>query len=283
MLNSFKDIGKRQEDTHKGDYGRVLVIAGSLGMSGAAYLCSQAAMISGCGLVELAAPKSINTILETKTTEVITYPQEETKEGTLNIKAFDSLMQLSQKADIVAIGCGLKNHTQVKNLVKKLIKNLDLPLVIDADAINSIADNVSLLKEAKRDIIITPHPGEMARLIKANTNAVQSERIKLAKRFSLKYNVITVLKGHQTVVVDKVGDEYVNTTGNPGMATAGAGDVLTGMIASFIAQGLKPFGAAKLGVYLHGLSGDIAASRKGQVSLIASDILECIPKAIEKI
>lgn len=283
MLNSFKDIAKRQEDTHKGDYGRVLVIAGSLGMSGAAYLCSQAAMISGCGLVELAAPKSINTILETKTTEVITYPQEETKEGTLNIKAFDSLMQLSQKADVVAIGCGLKNHTQVKNLVKKLIKNLDLPLVIDADAINSIADNVSLLKEAKRDIIITPHPGEMARLIKANTNAVRSERIKLAKRFSLKYNVITVLKGHQTVVVDKVGDEYVNTTGNPGMATAGAGDVLTGMIASFIAQGLKPFGAAKLGVYLHGLSGDIAASRKGQVSLIASDILECIPKAIEKI
>jgi NAD(P)H-hydrate epimerase len=283
MLDSFKDIAKRQEETHKGNYGRVLVVAGSLGMSGAAYLCSQAAMISGCGLCELALPKSINSILETKTTEVITYPQEETREGTFNVKAFDSIMQLSQKANVVAIGCGLKNNAQIKSLIKKLIKNLDAPLVLDADALNSIADDIFLLKEVKKDIIVTPHPGEMARLIKSDINTVQSERIKLAKRFSLKYNVITVLKGHQTVVVDKLGDKYVNTTGNPGMATAGSGDVLTGMIASFVAQGLKPFGAAKLGVYLHGLSGDIAASKKGQVSLIASDILECVPEAIRKI
>jgi NAD(P)H-hydrate epimerase len=177
----------------------------------------------------------------------------------------------------------MTTHPQVRGLVKKLIKETNAPLVVDADALNSIADDVSILKEAKKDVVITPHPGEMGRLCNIDSNAVQNDRIKLAKKFSLKYNVITVLKGHQTVVVDKNGNQYVNTTGNPGMASAGVGDVLTGMIASFIAQGLEPYGAAKLGVYLHGLSGDLAAAKKGQVSLIATDVLKYIPEAIQRI
>ena len=283
MKDSYKTISKREEDTHKGDYGRVVVIAGSTGMSGAAYLCSQAALVSGCGLVNLAIPKSLNNSMEVKLTEVIINPQEETKEGTFSVKAYAGIYELTQKADAVALGCGTTTHPQVKTLIKKLIKEINVPMVIDADALNSIADEVSLLKEAKKDVVVTPHPGEMGRLCNIDSQAVQADRIKLAKKFSLKYNVITVLKGHQTVVVDKEGNHYVNTTGNPGMASAGVGDILTGMITSFIAQGLEPYGAAKLGVYLHGLSGDLAAAKNGQVSLIATNLLECIPEAIRKI
>jgi len=193
------------------------------------------------------------------------------------------IYELTQQATAVAIGCGITIHPQVKNLIKKLIREINVPLVIDADALNSIADEVSILKEAKNDIVITPHPGEMGRLCNLDSKAVQADRIKLAKKFSLKYNVITVLKGYQTVIVDKNGNQYINTTGNSGMASAGVGDVLTGMIASFIAQGLETYGAAKLGVYLHGLSGDLAAAKRGQVSLIATNVLECIPEAIQKI
>ncbi len=283
MKDSYKSISERKEDTHKGDYGRVVVIAGSTGMSGAAYLCSQAALVSGCGLVNLAIPKSLNNSMEVKLTEVITNPQEETKEGTFSANAYAGICELTQKANAVALGCGMTTHPQVKTLIKKLIKEIDAPMVIDADALNSIADEVSLLKEAKKDVIITPHPGEMARLCNIDSQAVQTDRITLAKKFSLKYNATTVLKGHQTVVVDKEGNHYVNTTGNPGMASAGVGDILTGMIVSFIAQGLEPYGAAKLGVYLHGLSGDLAAAKNGQVSLIATNLLECIPEAIRKI
>lgn len=283
MKDSHKTISQREEDTHKGDYGRVVVIAGSTGMSGAAYLCSQAALVSGCGLVNLAIPKSLNNSMEVKLTEVIINPQEETKEGTFSAMAYAGIYELTQKADVVALGCGTTTHPQVKTLIKKLIKEINVPMVIDADALNSIADEVSLLKEAKKDVVVTPHPGEMGRLCNIDSQAVQADRIKLAKKFSLKYNVITVLKGHQTVVVDKEGNHYVNTTGNPGMASAGVGDILTGMIASFIAQGLELYGAAKLGVYLHGLSGDLAAAKNGQVSLIATNLLECIPEAIRKI
>jgi NAD(P)H-hydrate epimerase len=280
MQDIYKAVSKRREDTHKGDYGRVAVIAGSTGMTGAAYLCSQAALISGCGLVNLAVPKSLYQIMGAK---LIIDPQEETKEGAFSLKAYVGLSDLIKKANVVALGCGMTTHPQVKSLVKKLIKEVNIPLVIDADALNVIADEVSLLNEAKKDVVVTPHPGEMARLCKSSSQDVQSQRITLAKKFSLKYNVITVLKGHQTVVVDKQGSVYVNTTGNPGMASAGVGDVLTGMIASFIAQGLETYGAAKLGVYLHGLSGDIAASKIGQVSLTATNVLEYIPEAIRKI
>ena len=183
MKNNCKTISNRKEDTHKGDYGRVMVIAGSTGMSGAAYLCSQAALVSGCGLVNLAVPKSLNNIMEVKLTEVITNPQEETKEGTFSAKAYTDIFKLTQKANAVALGCGITTHPQVKTLVRKLLKEINVPLVIDADALNCIADEVSLLKEVKKDVIITPHPGEMGRLCNIDSKAVSS-------RCCLKYLIV---------------------------------------------------------------------------------------------
>lgn len=276
-------VSKRVPQTHKGDYGHVLVIAGSIGMTGAAYLCCQAALISGSGLVTLAIPKSLNSIMEVKLTEVITKPQEETKKGTLSIKAYGSIVELAKVSDVVAMGCGLTTHPEVKSLIQKLISSLEVPMVLDADALNAISDRIEILKEKKKALVLTPHPGEMARILKTTTNAVQKERLKIAKEFAARHNVVVVLKGHDTVVAKEDGSNYVNTTGNPGMASAGMGDVLAGMIASFIGQGIDPFNAAKLGVYLHGLSADLAASKEGQVSLIASDVLDYIPEAIRKI
>ncbi|MCK5306853.1 MAG: NAD(P)H-hydrate dehydratase [Candidatus Omnitrophica bacterium] len=278
-----KIISKRVPATHKGDYGHVLVVAGSIGMTGAAYLCSQASLICGCGLVSLAIPASLNLIMEVKLTEVITKPQEETIEGSLSLGAYEPILKLAAGCDVIAIGCGLSTNPQVQELVKKLIASVKIPVVLDADGLNAVAGTPDVLKEIKSKVVITPHPGEMSRLAKIQTDAVQAERLKIAKNFAAEYNVIVTLKGHNTVVAGEDGLSFVNSIGNPGMATAGMGDVLTGMIASFIAQGLEPFDAAKLGVYLHSLSGDIAASKKGQISLIASDILEHIPDAIRKI
>ena len=276
-------ISKRLPRTHKGDYGRVYVIAGSLGMTGAAYLCSQAALLSGSGLVTLAVPKSLNLIMESKLTEVITDPMPETKDATFSIEAFGRMSESLKQCDAVACGCGLRRHPDIKKIVFKLIKSTDIPIVLDGDALNVISENVDILKKKKTSIVLTPHPGEMSRLTNKTISQIQNDRITVAKHFAMNYKVIVVLKGHETIVVKENGQYYVNESGNPGMATAGSGDILCGMIASFIGQKIDPFGASKLCVYLHGLSGDIAASKKGQVSLIASDILSHIPEAIRKV
>lgn len=276
-------ISKRLPRTHKGDYGHVYVIAGSLGMTGAAYLCSQAALLSGSGLVTLAVPKSLNLIMESKLTEVITDPMPETKDGTFSIEAFGRMSESLKQCDAVACGCGLRRYPDIKKIVFKLIESTDIPIVLDGDALNVISENVDILKKKKTSIVLTPHPGEMSRLINKTISQIQSDRIAVAKQFAMNYKVIVVLKGHETVVVKENGQYYINESGNPGMATAGSGDILCGMITSFIGQKIDPFGASKLGVYLHGLSGDIAASKKGQVSLIASDILSHIPEAIRKV
>lgn len=276
-------ISGRLPRTHKGDYGHVYVIAGSLGMTGAAYLCSQAALLSGSGLVTLAVPKSLNLIMESKLTEVITDPVSETKDGTFSIEAFDRMSESLKQCDTVACGCGLRRHPDIKKIVFKLIESTNIPMVLDGDALNVISENVDILKKKKTSIVLTPHPGEMSRLVNKTISQIQSDRIAVAKQFAMNYKVIVALKGHETVVVKEDGQCYINESGNPGMATAGSGDILCGMIASFIGQKIDPFGASKLGVYLHGLSGDIAASKKGQVSLIASDILSHIPDAIRKV
>lgn len=276
-------ISKRLPKTNKGNYGHVYVIAGSAGMTGAAYLCSEACMRSGSGLVTLAIPKSLNVIMESKLTEVITEPQLETREGTLSFRAYSNISKSLKKCDVIACGCGLRKHPAIKKLVYKLIESIDIPMVLDGDALNVISDNVDILRKRKAPLILTPHPGEMSRLTKLDVVKIQKDRLGIAKKFASDYNIIVVLKGHETIVADEKGNHYVNETGNPGMATAGSGDVLCGMIASFIGQGIELFGSSKLGVYLHGLSGDIAASNKGQVGLIASDILQYIPDAISKV
>ena len=276
-------IPKRKADSNKGDYGHVFVLAGSAGFTGAAALCSQAALVSGSGLVTLGIAKSLNPAMARKLTEVMTRPLPETGGQALSEKAYPGIMKFAEKADCVAIGPGLSRDPGTQRLIRKLVIALEKPVVLDADGINALEGKAELLKRAKAPGVITPHPGEMSRLSAISVKRIAAAKEKVAKEFANKYNVVCVLKGHRTVVARPDGKTYVNTTGNPGMAKGGTGDVLTGMIASFIGQGMRPFDAAMLGVYLHGLAGDLAAKEKGEVSMLASDLLNKIPEAIKKL
>lgn len=271
----------RNPDSHKGDFGHVLILAGSPRFSGAAVLCAQACLRSGAGLVTLGIPESLNKVfIKIKPTEAMTLPLPQTKEGTLSSLALGKIREFAKKIDVLAIGPGLSRNASTQNLVIKVIKSIDKPLVVDADGLNALAAHLSILS-GKTRVILTPHPGEMARLLGGRVSQVQKDRKKVAKDFVNRYNVILVLKGHETLVVEKIKGIYLNKTGNPGMAKAGSGDVLTGIIAAFLAQGLSGFEAAKYAVYLHGLAGDLAAKEKSQLAMIASDIIAKIPKAIK--
>ncbi len=278
-----KLLPKRKPNTHKGDYGHVFVIAGSVGMTGAAALCSEAALLAGSGLVTLGICKSLNPILARKLTEVMTKPLPQTRQQSLSKKALPQILKFAEKVDCVAIGPGLSKNFSTQKLVKRLIVSLKKPVVLDADGINALEGKTSILNSMKAPIVITPHPGEMSRLVPLSRDKIAKNKERVAKDFANKYNVVCALKGYRTVVAEPKGKIYINLTGNPGMASGGVGDVLTGMIASFIGQGLRPFDAAKLGVYLHGLAGNLAAEEKGEVSLIASDILNKLPESIKLI
>lgn len=280
MAKIFK---RRKRHTHKGDYGHVLIAAGSIGMTGAAYLASEAALLTGSGLVTCAIPKSLNSIMARKLTEVMTLPVEDKGRGYFLASGYSKIKKFSEKIDAVAIGPGISTRNETKRLIKKLISSINAPIVLDADGINCIADDPRILKKARKSVVITPHPGEMARLIHKNVNYIQKNRKKVAKEVAKKYGVTVVLKGRNTVVSSEDGRLYVNKTGNPGMASGGVGDVLTGMIASLIGQGYPTFAAAKYGVYLHGMAGDIAAKVKGEVSLRAQDVLCNISKATKSL
>lgn len=276
-------IPKRKADSNKGDYGHVFVLAGSAGLTGAAALCAQAAIVSGSGLVTLGIAKSLNPIMARKLTEVMTKPLPETSGQTLSEKAFPEILKFAGKADCVAIGPGLSRNPGTQRLIRKLIVALSIPIVLDADGINAIEGKASILKSAKASIVITPHPGEMSRLVALSRDRISKAKEKVAKDFANKYNVVCVLKGHRTAVArPNAAKTYINKTGNPGMAKGGTGDVLTGMIASFIGQGIRPFDAARLGVYLHGLAGDLAVKEKGETSMLATDLLNKIPDAIKR-
>ncbi|MDD5439328.1 MAG: NAD(P)H-hydrate dehydratase [Candidatus Omnitrophica bacterium] len=268
---------ERSRDSHKGDFGHVLVIAGSKGLTGAAYLTSQAAILSGSGLVTLALPESIYPVLAVKLTEVMTLPLPETKQGSLAGKAEAAIMGFLNKVDVVAIGPGLSREPETQRLVRKLLSRIKQPVVLDADGINALDDNAGALKKRKGVTVITPHPGEMARLTGKDVAYVQKNRESIAKSVSLQYNCVSVLKGHRTVVADSSGKLYVNDTGNSGMSSAGMGDVLTGVIASLIGQGIDAFSASIISVYLHGKAGDIVAAERGQFGLIATDVLNKLP------
>lgn len=282
MKNIENLLSKRKIDTHKGDYGHVLVLAGSVGMTGAAYLCSQAAIMSGCGLVTLGIPRALNTLMEIKLTEVMTKPLSETREQTLGLAAYAEILRLIEKVDVLVIGPGLSTNLETQLLVRRLIKSIKKPIVLDADGINALVGSPGMLKKTNVPFVITPHPGEMARLIGVNPQDLIKERREIAVSFAHDYRVTTVLKGHKTIIASPDGSFYLNETGNPGMATAGSGDILSGMIGSFMAQGIQAFDAARLGTYLHGLAGDLAAAEKGEYSLIAGDILRYLPQAFLK-
>lgn len=271
---------RRNLKSNKGDFGHILILAGSSRFSGAAVLCSLAAIRSGAGLVTLGIPKSINSaLIKIKPLEVMTLPLPETFNGSLSLKAHQKIKDFLKKIDLVVIGPGLTQDKSTQSLLRKLTAEITKPLIIDADGINALVGHLDLLRPNN---ILTPHPGEMARLLNVSLKQVQSNRKGLARKFSKDYGLVLVLKGYETIVSDYSGNLYINKTGNSGMATAGSGDVLTGMIAAFLGQGLSAFKAAKYAVYLHGLAGDLAAEEKTQISLIASDIIDKIPEAIKE-
>jgi NAD(P)H-hydrate epimerase len=270
----------RRPDAHKGDFGHIFILAGSPRFSGAAVLCSEAAMRAGAGLVTLGIPRSLNNaIIKIKSKEVMTLPLPETKEGTLSSGSYKKIKDFIKTIDILVMGPGLTQNKSTQGLIRKVISNINKPTIIDADGLNALVGHLNLLKGQK---ILTPHPGEMARLSGISIKKVQNNRKYIAQKFAKDYKVTLVLKGHNSVVADYKDNLYINKTGNPGMATAGSGDVLTGMIAAFLGQGWNSFSAAKYAVYLHGLAGDLAAKEKTQIGMIASDIIEKIPEAIKK-
>lgn len=278
----IEKIPLRKDDSHKGDYGKVLVIAGSRGMTGAAFLTSQGALLAGSGLVTCAVPESLNDIMEVKLTEVMTLPLKETKSRSLSSGAKSEILDFAKRCDAAAIGPGLGKESGTQKLILELLKAIDLPVVLDADGINALGGKLEPLRKRKQRTVITPHPGEMANLLGKTAEEVQANRIDTAKSVAEVTESIVCLKGHKTVVASPEGAVYVNDTGNSGMASGGTGDVLTGMIASFIGQGVSDFSAAVSAVYLHGLAGDIASEKKGQFSLTASDLLEYMPEAFKK-
>lgn len=278
-----KIIPTRKLNSHKGDYGHVFVLAGSAGLTGAAYLTSEAALRSGSGLVTLGIPKSLNPIMEVKLTEVMTRPLAETREFSLSLKALAEINKILPGIDALAVGPGLSRNQETQKLVEKLISSIKKPIVLDADGIDALKGKLNILNNLKHEVVITPHPGEMARLLNLSVAEVQKKRGKIAGDFAKKYKLVVVLKGYRTVVAASNAKSYINQTGNPGMATGGCGDVLTGIIASFLAQGIDAFRAAEAAVYVHGLAGDYAAKEKGEISLKATDLLKFLPQVLKKI
>jgi len=270
----------RDFQSHKGSFGHLLVIAGSTGKTGAACLCANAAMRCGTGLVTLGIAKSLNNSIEPQVIEPMTHPLPEKEKGLLSDNCFDEIQTLLKGKQALAIGPGLGIRKGTKKLIHKLIQNSDVPMVIDADAINCIAQNPEMLKKKKASAILTPHPGEMARLCNISTSEIQADRIGISSEFAKNHDVILVLKGAQTVVSFPDGRSFICPTGNPGMASGGMGDVLTGIIAGFYAQGFSPENASLAGVYIHGLSADILARDMGDFGFVATDMIQMIPKTI---
>jgi NAD(P)H-hydrate epimerase len=273
-------IPDRRTASHKGTYGHAAIIAGSVGKTGAAAMAAKAALRAGAGLVTVATPAGVNDVMEAKLLEAMTVPMPDTKARTLARAGLEELLSFVHARTAVAIGPGLTTHPETVELIQTLVPRLDKPAVLDADALNALAGRTALLAECKTPPILTPHPGEMARLSGETTQAVNADRIGAAVRFAQAHRTMLVLKGARTVVAHPDGRAAVCPTGNPGMATAGAGDVLTGMLVGLLAQGLTPWDAACAGVYLHGLAGDLAAARIGEAGLIAGDVIEQIPHAL---
>jgi NAD(P)H-hydrate epimerase len=271
----------RRPDTHKGDYGHLLVIAGSVGKTGAAAMTCETALRIGAGLVTLAIPKSLNAIMEVKLTEVMTEPLPETPKQTLSLRAFSSILRLCENKKAVIIGPGIGTFKETQSLILKLIKTLNLPIILDADGLTALATQPKTLPTTNRSLILTPHPGEMAKLIRSTPKDVQEDRISISRNFAQSHHVHLVLKGHRSLIATPKGEVFINPTGNPGMASGGTGDVLTGMIGGLICQGFDILQSLQMAVYLHGLAGDEMAQELGEKSLIARDIIEKIPALLQ--
>jgi hydroxyethylthiazole kinase-like uncharacterized protein yjeF len=276
-----RSLPLRPLDAHKHSVGKIFVLAGSRGLTGAAAMTSASALKSGAGTVILGTPASVYPILARKLTEVMVEPLPETHEGSLGLSGFSSIQKHISWADVVILGPGLSRNPETKELVWKIVSGCDTKLLIDADGLNNLAEKMSVLKQRRnREIVITPHTGEFARLSGLSSGEVEGRRVEVARAFARRYACTVVLKGAPTATAGEDGTVFINSTGNPGMATAGSGDVLSGMIGGLWAQGMARTDAAFSGVYLHGLAGDVARDRFGEKSLTATDIQHAIPDAI---
>jgi len=277
-------LPKRAPDSYKGDCGRAVLIAGSTGMIGAACLSAESSLRAGAGMAILGIPKSLIHIFEIKLTEVMTRPLPDVaKKGVLALRGLGEIKQLLKWGNCLALGPGIGQHFETVELVKRLVQQIEFPMVIDADGLNSIAKDVSILKNRKAPLILTPHIGEFSRLNKIPIEEIAKDRIKYAREFAREYNCVLVFKGAPSIIAEPEGQLYINPTGNAGMATAGSGDVLTGIIVGLLAQGLSTLNSAICGVYVHGLAGDLACVEKGEMGMIASDIMNKVPEAILQI
>jgi len=273
-------LPERKADGHKGTFGKLFMVAGSTGLTGAACLAAEASARAGLGLVTLGCPRSLNAILETKLTEVMTYPLPEVGDkGVLAKRALGEIKKELAVRDAAIIGPGIGRHHETFELVHRLVGSLEKPAIIDADGLNAFEKDRTELKGDHPTLVLTPHPGEFRRLIEEDLPSDLYDLYDLVRKYSQEYNAVIVLKGSPTVIVNSDGQLYLNPTGNNGMGTGGTGDVLSGIIGSFLAQGMAPSEAAICAVYIHGLAGDLAAAELGYRSMIAGDLIDYLPDA----
>lgn len=274
---------KRSADANKYSVGSVLCVAGSYSMAGAAVLCARAALRTGAGYVRCVVTDEIYPIVSAAVPEAVFLVLPKGERGSADARYTKEIIKAANKADVVLAGCGMGCSRDTESIVCSLITETDTPLIIDADGINTVSKHINILKNANKPVVLTPHEGEMSRLTGISTSEIHGNRVSTAQSFSDEYGVVTVLKGKDTLIAQKYNDICLNPTGNPGMAVAGSGDVLAGMIASLLAQGPDAFDAARAGVYLHGLAGDMAAEVLTQYSVLPTDIIEYISKAIKAV
>ncbi len=272
----------RKADGHKGDFGRVLLVAGSTGMTGAAALAAESSLRSGCGLAKLACPRTTQPVLAQKLTEVMTHPLPDVaKKGALALRSLGEVRRLMEEYDALVLGPGIGQHHETSELIRRLIGGLQKPAIVDADGLNALAGHTEVLRGCAAPLVLTPHPGEFKRLAGVDAPEDIHERAQLVRKFAAEHDVVLVLKGSPTLVAGPDGDCWLNPTGNDGMATGGSGDVLSGIIGSFLAQDMRPVDAAVCGVYVHGLAGDLAAEMLTPRAMIAGDMIEYLPQVFE--
>ncbi len=270
----------RPADAHKGRFGHVLVVGGSVGLAGAPMMAAEAALRVGAGLCSVAVPQSIYAATAGTLREAMVRPLPDAPEGCLSAESMDAMSSLLERANVLAIGPGWGTYPPAREALRRLLSVAQVPCVIDADALNCIAQEPDILPARHQPLVLTPHPGEMARLMNTDTATVQANRLAIAQEAARRFEAVVVLKGARTVIATPEGRIWVNPTGNAGMATGGSGDVLTGAIAGLLAQGLDAEHSATAGVYIHGLAGDLAAQKEGTAGLIAGDIIRRLPEAI---
>ena len=269
---------QRPADSNKGSFGKALCVCGSYGMAGAAMLAASAALRCGAGLVQLAIPRSVYPCAASRLWEAVFLPLPETEEGKLAPQSIPLLLDASRRVSSCLLGCGMGMSSAAANTVEALLRQSKIPTVLDADGINAVAEHKDILKAVQAPLILTPHPGEMARLTGMTVAQVQASRTSLAAEFATQHGVVLVLKGHHTVIAAPDGRQWVNPTGNAGMARGGSGDLLAGMIAAFLAQGMDAADAAVLGVWLHGAAGDLCAKKRSQTAMLPHEMLEELPE-----